>query len=293
MTTSCWRRVHGWPIWVRCPLKLGAFVLVVALVLFPKVWLLPAYVHRLRDMNSVLQPNLPALAEYEQTVRARARDKLAAPDMLRVVEQVVYERIPYAWDWDVWGVVDYLPTTTEVLEKGREDCDGRAVLAASILRRMGYEACLVSDLKHTWVATPAGETMSPGQGEKTIQAGPRGTQVRPTFAALENLGRGMSYGITVFPLTRELIIWAALCGLSVQPRSSLRRRVTGCLLSLLALGLLHDAGGAARGLSENPALTWAGVAVAAGGWLLLVIRGADRLAHEASAEEVVHPGRSS
>jgi hypothetical protein len=273
---SLWARLHKSAWWWRWPAKWVLFILVVVLVLYPKLWLAPRWVARLSDMDSVLQPDCPGLAEFEAAVRARAPAPASAADVLPVVERVVYERIPYAWDWDVWGVVDYLPTVAEVLQQGREDCDGRAVVAASLLRRLGYQAWLASDLKHTWVVTSSGETMSPGAGEKTIAAGPGGTQVRFTAGLLENVARGLSYGLAVFPLTRELLILAALCALTMQPRSSAGRRVAGCLLLLLALGLLRDAGLALPKAGASSGLTWAALTCMMVGWLALAIKAGGR-----------------
>jgi hypothetical protein len=240
---------------------------------------LPTWLGRLADMNSVLQPDHPGLARLEAAVRERAKADATPPELLGVVQQVVYQAIPYAWDWDVWGVADYLPTTAEVLEKGREDCDGRAVVSASLLRRMGYQAWLVSDLTHCWVATPAGEVMSPGKGEKTFEGGKPGepaTRVRFTLGTLANLGRSLGFGIAVFPLTRELVILAALCGLTMQPRSSPRRRVAGCLLMLLALGLIHDAEDVSSCSASRPGLAWMGVGALIVGWLFLAIKAGGR-----------------
>lgn len=271
-----WHRMHAWPRRRRWPLKVGAFLVLVTFVLYPKVWLLARQIGRLTDMNAMLQPELPALGELEESARAQAGDELAPEQVLQVVERLVCQRIPYAWDWDVWGVVDYLPTTQEVLEKGREDCDGRAVLAAALLRRIGYDAWLVSDMKHMWVGTPEGETMSPGQGEKTFEGGEAGTRLKLSAGTLANLGRGLAFGVAVFPLTRELIILAALCGLTMHPYSSVRRRVAGCLLLLLALGLVHDSGATPRNLAGQPVMVWVGAVVGLVGWLLLAVKGAGR-----------------
>ena len=271
---SFWRRVHLWAWWVRVPLKLAAFTFVVLVVLYPKVWLLPRWVGRLHDLDRTLEPEHPGLAEFETAVRARVEDVATEKDLLKVVQQVVYQRIPYAWDWDVWGVVDYIPTTDEVLRAGCEDCDGRAVVAASLLRRLGREAWLASDLLHVWVVTPQGETMSPGAGEKTIQSGPEGTRLRVTTQTAVNLNRGLLFGISVFPLLRQLIILAALCGLTMQPRSSVFRRCAGCLLMLAALAVLHDGGRAAAW--DGGATAWVGYGLAVAGWLLLAIRAGGR-----------------
>jgi hypothetical protein len=270
-----WQTFHRRPAWLRWPIKTLLFAAVVLLTLFPKLWLVPTWLARLRNMNALVQPEHPGLAPLEEVARARAAQRDPA-DLLAVVQELVYERIPYAWDWDTWGVMDYLPTTAEVLEKGREDCDGRAVLAAALLRRMGQPAWLLCDLKHVWIGTPAGETMSPGAGERTIESGPEGTRVQVTPGAVANVGRGLAYGIAVFPLGRELIIAAALGALAAQPRSSRARRAAGWALLAIGLLLMRRAGATPAGLALQPGLLWAGLACVAAGWLTLVIKGADR-----------------
>jgi hypothetical protein len=276
---TAWHRFHLWRWWVRWPAKLVVFIAAVTLILYPAIWLLPRHIARLRDLNSVIDPSQPGLAELELAVRANRRTKLTAGEMLGVVQNVVYERIPYAFDWDTWGVMNYVPTTAEALRAERTDCKGRAVVAASLLRRMGYDAWLVADLQHMWVATPAGETMSPGAGEKTLEGGKPGegpTEIHWTIGALENLGRSLSFGIGVFPLTREILILAALCAVTMHPRSSPWRRVAGCGLVLLALGLVRDSLGYTPHSTENPLLTWIGLGVLIAGWLLLAIKAGGR-----------------
>jgi hypothetical protein len=259
-------------------LKAVVFLLVTAVVLYPRVWLLPTAFDRYRDMNSVLDPTHPELAPLEARVRDSLPPEAEGGDALVAVEKVVCERIPYAWDWEVWGVCDYLPTVAEVFQQGREDCDGRAVVAASLLRRMGYEAWLVSDVLHAWVVTPEGETMSPTGAEKTLVATDEGTQTVISLQLIRNLARGLSYGVAVFPLARELIILVTLCLLAMQPASSAWRRVGGCVVLLAALVALRVGGRTAvvdRRVFEV-ICTWLGVALAVGGCLLLAVRGGRR-----------------
>lgn len=271
-----WRRLNNLPWFGRWPLKLTTFMLGTAILLYPKVWLFPTWLERMGDLNSVLDPQHPELAALEQRVRDDLPDEPSPGNTLEAVQRAVYERVPYGWDWEVWGVVEYLPTVAEVFEQGREDCDGRAVVAASLLRRMGYDAWLVSDLLHTWVETPEGETMSPTGGEKTFVATDVGTQTTVSPRLIANVGRGLSYGVAVFPLPRELGILALLCVLTMQPWSSVWRRVAGCLLLWIALDLLRDSGrqAAMTGQIGVVAGTWLGVAVAVAGWLVLALRAA-------------------
>jgi hypothetical protein len=128
---------------------------------------------------------------------------LSAKQFLGIVESYVYRKIPYKWDWETWGMADYLPTVTEAIEMGYEDCDGRAVVAASILTHFGYDAKIVTDFTHVWVKTEHGEAMGPGK-KKAVVATETGLEVR--MDALAQLPRALAYGIAVFPWERELIL---------------------------------------------------------------------------------------
>jgi hypothetical protein len=269
-----WRWLNGLRWWARWPLKVGVFAVVTGLVLYPKVWLLPRWVERARDLDSLVEPEQVQLSSLEAEVFAELSDHAARVGTLEAVQRVVCRRIPYAWDWEVWGVAEYLPTVAEVFEQGREDCDGRAVVAASLLRRMGHDAWLVSDLLHMWVATPEGETMSPTGAEKTFVGTEAGTATMVSLGAIRNLGRGLSYGVAVFPLARELIILATLCVLTMQPWSSGWRRVAGCLLLWIALDTLRGAGQQVVVPGQTGAVARAGlgVALAVGGALVLAVR---------------------
>ena len=276
MILRMWRALNRWPWYGRCPLKIIGLAVVVFFTLYPKFWLIPRTLERLGDLNSVLDPQDPDLAPLEQQVRETLPEDADPQKTLAVVQKAVYKRIPYAWDWEVWGNCDYLPTVAEVFQKGREDCDGRAVVAASLLRRMGIQADLASDILHCWVVTPVGETMSPTGGEKTFVGTKTGTRPKYSWKLLNNIGRGLSYGVAVFPLTREMIIFITICVLAMQPRSSFWRRVAGCLVLWIALGMLRDAGqqAATQGNVEDVLLTWGGVTLVIVGVLILGIRAA-------------------
>lgn len=291
-----WHRFHQRPRRVRWPAKSLAFGLVVLVVLFPKVWLLPRYISRLADINALLDPASPGLAPLEERVRCDAPPDAPPATLGAAVERVVCARLPYAFDWDVWSVADYWPTVDEALAQGRADCGGRAVVAASLLRRMGYAAWLTTDLKHVWVVTPEAELMGPGEGAKTLVGTETGTRARLSLDTLANVGRGLSYGIAVFPLTREIAILAALGALSVQPRSSVARRIAGWVLLVGALGLLRFAGPSPTGWAEHPALVYVGVVLAAAGWFALVLPRpvpGGLVAHQPGAPPTAEPGGSS
>ncbi len=74
-----------------------------------------------------------------------------------VFEKQIYEMLPYQFDYLNWNTADYWPTPAEALRAGCEDCDGRAILACSILRDMGYHARVVVGLDHAWVEVKEGD----------------------------------------------------------------------------------------------------------------------------------------
>lgn len=268
-----WRRFHDCPWLVRGPTKSIFLSFVVALTCYPRFWLLPRHLNHLRDLNSVLQPDHVGLAPLEAEVRANLPPNAKPPAALKLVQEVVHRHIPYAWDWDTWGVADYLPTTAETLALGREDCDGRAVVAASLLQRMGYKAWLVTDVLHMWVATESGETMSPGKGSKSLAITSTGTKSMIDWQLLRNVWRGLSYGIVVFPLSREIVILAALLSVLIHPRSSVSRRIAGGVLVSIGLALWRIVEPSRVAEETTPGVIWAAAACSVIGLLILVPQG--------------------
>ncbi len=275
-----WHALNNLPASRRCPLKLLIFCVGTFLILYPKLWLLPRTVQRYADMNAVLDPDHPGLEPLAAEVRAGLADDADPATALWRVQQVVCGHVPYAYDWETWGVMEYLPTVDEVLRVGREDCDGRAVVAASLLRRLGYQAWLVSDLLHVWVQTPEGETMSPTGNTKLIVATERGSRLtnvaRP--AVLANLAKGLAFGVAAFPLLRELLILALLVVLSWRPGSHFWRNLCGCLLLWIALDLLRHTGRQAALQADWRHVLGASAAVGLAliGWLVLIVKAAGR-----------------
>jgi len=49
------------------------------------------------------------------------------------IERAVLGRVPYHYDWEVYGVPWYCPTVEQVLERGEGDCKARALVLASVL----------------------------------------------------------------------------------------------------------------------------------------------------------------
>ncbi|MEK6644221.1 MAG: hypothetical protein AABZ08_09945 [Planctomycetota bacterium] len=270
------RKRGRWSRWyVRIPSKVAIFLCVVLFVCFPYPKQLIRNVEHLRNMQAMIEPNAPELVPWEAELRKRlARRASSQPNEPHIaprgvqqeVERFVLEKVMYEWDWNLWGSADYMPTVHEMFEKAKEfggqvkeDCDGRAVMAASLLRRLGYQATMVTDLRHVWVTTPEGEWMGPG-GEKTMVATSQGTQVNWGSAA-SNFAIGLSYGIAVFPFTREFIILVTLFVLLLRGWSHWGWALAGLVfmvqgLLFMRLGFFAPAA-VAREVSSWP--TWVGL----------------------------------
>lgn len=271
-----WPRLFNWSPLLRWPLKLALFLLIAFIVHFPHPGRLQTLIARASDFNALIDSNEPRLAELETEVRAGLAADAAPSVALAKVERVVYQHVPYQYDWVTWGNAEYIPTTAEVFDRGAEDCDGRAVVAASLLRRMGYQAWLVTDLLHVWVETPQGEAMSPTSHDVVITAGKPGTEGTQlvTWNVARNIVRNFGYGVAVFPLPRELIILAAACFLTWHPRVGGWRFFSGGLLAWIGLDLVRHRGERIP-WEAGPidfAIIAAGAALMLAGWMVMALR---------------------
>lgn len=215
------------------PIKLAILGFTVLFVCFPYPARLVRHVTRWQSPNDLIEPNAPALEPLVAALRPQLSADMEPKEVLKTVEKFVYEQISYDWDWNTWGMADYIPTVTEAIDKGREDCDGRAVVAASLLARFGYEATIVTDFAHVWVKTEHGETMGPGK-RKAVVATERGLSIQRD--ALAQVPRALAYGVAVFPWERELIILIVAWLLLLRPRGGVL--CGGLAFALFVVGLL-------------------------------------------------------
>lgn len=283
---QAWRLVHHIPAILRWPIKWVLAVAVTALILFPKIWLLPIEIERIGNFEPLIEPNHPVLAPLAEQVEAevlRVKTKLPEAEVpanlrWRVIEQVVYSAIPYAHDWEVWGVMQYTPTLDEAFAAGREDCDGRAIVAASLYRRLGFEAWIVTDLQHAWVRTNEGDAMGTGKGEPTVKQDAPGEKTRVVWnlALLTNMARGTAWGMGAFPLTRMICFYLLVVALTLHPWASINRRLIGAVVMLIAMGLLREGGVAMLSVNEPNLLVWSGMGLAIVGWVILAVKAGEK-----------------
>ena len=235
------------PWYTRLPIKWAILGLTVFLVCFPYPNLFLRHVRHWSNPNALIEPDAPALQPWVAELRPELPADLPPGEALKRVERFVRKKVPYEWDWNTWGLGDYLPTVTELIEMGKEDCDGRAVIAASLLQNFGFKAQIVTDFTHVWVKTDQGELMGPGRRNAVVFTD-RGLQFH--VLVLAGLPEATVYGIAVFPLIRELIVLFVAWWLLLRTNAGAARSFLA--LVLLCMGLLALRRGGAQYL--NPIL---------------------------------------
>jgi hypothetical protein len=112
------------------------------------------------EPTSLLRVDDPTLDQIESEFKffKSNRDEGLVPPCFageRTVFHDVYcyvaSRITYGTDVSTFYAIDYLATPKETLDRGIDDCDGRAALMCTLLIKRGYDAEVVMGTEHTWV----------------------------------------------------------------------------------------------------------------------------------------------
>lgn len=278
----------------RWAIKAAVVGVVALFTMYPNPVLLVRHVARALDLNGLIAPEAPGVAELEARVRTRVagwghRGEASAAEwtpaehasVLMAVNMEVVKRLPYEFDWDNWGCANYFPTAAEALERGVSDCKGRAVVAASVLTRLGYTPRLVSDLSHVWVWTKEGETMSPvatASGRRVVTADERGSRVdaRAILSSgglLRDVPARLGYAVSVFPPMRTGIIAAAVWAVLLRRRPSWMHAAIGA--AAMAGGLVTLWLNCGDVETTVMAAAWGGVGLVVGGMGVVRVGGRD------------------
>lgn len=196
--------------------KTAIFVAILFFVLFPNLRLFVKQIHAYRSMDRLIQPTFNGIEQINQDIDRLLPAGATREHEYHIIQRYVYEHIPYAYDWDNWGNADYWPMAEEVWTRKREDCDGQAVLAVSILRSRGFDSAkLVGNIRHIWVSVGRHELMGPDK-EQTLQREAAG-RIRFTFPSADLLLGSMAIFFADFPAGRNLILFFTLMILCYHP----------------------------------------------------------------------------
>ncbi|MGQ9546197.1 MAG: transglutaminase domain-containing protein [Dehalococcoidia bacterium] len=113
------------------------FVLWILFVLYPNPLKLIVSFHRILYFDGNCGAVEPILDDFPSD----------PPD----IERAVLARLPYRYDWELYGMPWYCPTIEEVLERQEGDCKARALVLASVLKAKNIPYRIHSSLIHIWV----------------------------------------------------------------------------------------------------------------------------------------------
>lgn len=203
----------------------------------------------------LIQTNFPGLDSINRAIdRMMVKKGGSEP---KQVERFVLRNVRYVNDYENWNNIEYWPTAEQVWERRQEDCDGRAVLAVSILRSRGFESAkLVVGLQHMWIQVDENEKdpllepkiiglLNPakrrqfeldGSPDSTHYFGIVRALLQPT--ALRDTSMGLLMDI---PSARKTILMLSLLILCYHPARDLKRLLAILLVGLVAANLLAQA----------------------------------------------------
>jgi hypothetical protein len=264
-----WRQLNGIRPAFRRPIKCAVFLFVLVATLFPNPWRLSTHLGRISRVEDLVDGNAPELAPLQQALDPAWAAAETPAEQLLAVQNFVYEYLEYEWDWNTWGVLDYWPTVAEIIERGKEDCDGQAILGASLLRGRGIDTRMAANIYHMWVVTDHGETMLPDTS-KLLESTDQG--IRLDLSGVGNMRIDLAFGLAVFPLVRELILLATFWLLWLSPRGNWVLGIGSGAVLWMALMILRGAAGPLPYLQETGPY-WTGLTIAAMGLAMLVWSG--------------------
>ncbi len=199
-----WERVARFPFWGRLVLKSLVFGAVVLIVLYPNPVLFVKQIERYFNIESLIQPDFAAISMINGDIDAELTAQASPQDEFLVIQQYVYRHIRYKYDWENWGNIDFWPSAEQVWQRKSEDCDGRAVLAASILRSRGFKtARLVGNIRHIWVSVDQQELMRPDKDRHITQKNGKTRLALPSASIMLS---GLTIYMSEFPMIRNLLL---------------------------------------------------------------------------------------
>jgi hypothetical protein len=107
-------------------------------MLFPNLGVLPLNVYRFFEMPTRPTDDVQLVAD-------------SLPANATAIEQYVDDHIHYAYDFQTYGVVWYIPTPSDVLKAQQGDCKSKAVLLASLLEAKQIPHTVKVSPVHFWV----------------------------------------------------------------------------------------------------------------------------------------------
>ncbi|MCK4637708.1 MAG: hypothetical protein KAT49_07505 [Methanomicrobia archaeon] len=152
-------------------LLLAFFVVMVGGSMNPLMW--KQQFERRQNPTMLLEPTSPTIkklnegfeASYGHILKFKTQDLLYGYAAILTKEDLVLldrftlevsniyiqSQVGYKTDIGNYHSIDHFATSSEIIQRGADDCDGQAILIASLLRYRGYDAYVVVGYSHVWV----------------------------------------------------------------------------------------------------------------------------------------------
>jgi hypothetical protein len=236
----------------RVTLKIVLFSLFAVWVLNPDLKRAAIQLEHTFKPESLIETNFPGLSFINRAIDKQLNSRRGSEP--KAVERFVLKNIRYVTDYDNWNNVEYWPRASEVWDRGQEDCDGRAILAASVLRSRGFSSAkLVVGLQHMWIQVDENEKdpslpshviglLDPDKRRQfKLDRNPTATHYFGLIRALLNPTalRDTSMGVFMdIPALRRMVLMLAILALCYHPCRELRGLLSVLVVGLVAANLL-------------------------------------------------------
>lgn len=222
---------------VRLLFKLLIFSIVLLVVISPNPVLNIKQISAYLDTEALFTP-FPELETINAQIDSLLPDDYTFKDEYNTIVRFVYQHIPYQFDWDNWTNSEYWPSAADTWKRGREDCDGRAILAVAIFRFRGYkDANIVGSMKHLWIKVGDQELMGPDTEKlMVVEDGRKKMRMPSFFYMLDALAAQFDY----YPIFRMVIILFAIVFLLYHPTKNVPLLLALLLMSAIGFIMVVD-----------------------------------------------------
>jgi len=224
--------------WLNIIIKIILVIIFSIFIFYPNPIKLIEQCITYTNPENLIQPKFKGIDTINAQIDSLLPLEYTREQELKTVERFVYTHIQYRYDWDLWLNADYWPSAEKVWEKGYEDCDGRAVLAASILRSRGFEDVqIVGNTVHVWVKTKQAELMGP-DAEKIIEY--EDGQATINLPSWRLVIKSFAFSCHIFPYARIILLIFIILAIFMFPIKNYKQWISLCLLSAVGYVLLLD-----------------------------------------------------
>jgi len=234
---TIWNRLARLPNAWRWILKLIIAVVLLFFIIFPRPVLFIRQISRYTHPEELVDPDFPGIQEINQTLDSLLEQNPEQTE-LQLIQSYIYTNIEYIHDWDQWHNSDYWASPAETWRTRREDCDGQAILAVSIMRSRGYsQAQLGINLLHIWARIDSIQIMG-AMPEENIRK--QDGQIKLRLPSVKLILQTSAYLLEHFPAFRSLLILFIVLGLAYHPQTKRQPFLGVTIICLLGFILLRD-----------------------------------------------------